>query len=61
MPYPYAEAQARYVAGLLYRARGEPGDTGAARQAFTQPLVGLQRLGERFYAERVAGELAALD
>lgn len=60
MPYPYAEAQARYVAGLLHRTRGEPGDAEAARQAFTQALVGFQRLGERFYAEWVAGELATL-
>lgn len=60
MPYPYAEAQARYVAGLLHRARGEPGDAGAARQAFTDALALLTRLGERFYAERVERELAEL-
>jgi sugar phosphate isomerase/epimerase len=60
MPYPYAEAQARYVAGLLHRARGEPGDAGAARQAFTDALALLTRLGERFYAERVERDLAQL-
>ena len=59
-PYSYAEAQARYVAGLLHRARGEPGDAGAARQAFTDALALLTRLGERFYAERVERELAEL-
>lgn len=60
MPYPYAQAQARYVAGLLLRARGEPEDDEEARRQFTQALAILQRLGERFYAERVAGELTAL-
>ena len=60
IPYPYAEAQARYVAGLLHRTRGETGDAAEARQQFTLALALLQRLGERFYADRIASELAAL-
>ena len=59
-PYPYAEAQARYVAGLLYRARGETGDSEEARQAFSAAQALFARLGERFYAERVGRELAEL-
>ena len=57
MPYPYAEAQARYVAGLLHQTRGEDVK---ARQAFSAALAIFQRLGERFYAGRIERELAAL-
>lgn len=59
-PSPYAEAQARYVSGLLYRTRGAPADGEEARREFTQARVILHRLGERFYAERIESELAAL-
>ena len=54
--YPYAEAKALYVSGLLYRERGEPT---CARPYFEQALAILGRLGERLNAERIERELTA--
>lgn len=53
--YPYAEAKALYTYGLLHRARSEPVE---ARAYFEQALAILNRLGERFYAERIERDLA---
>jgi Tfp pilus assembly protein PilF len=55
MPYPYAEAKALYGYGQLHRERGEPE---SARQCFEHALAILNRLGERFYAERIERDLA---
>ncbi len=55
MPYPYAEAKALYVYGLLHQARGEPAP---ARERLEAALVILNRLGERLYAEHVERVLA---
>lgn len=55
MPYPYAEAKALYTYGLLYRQRGE---LNHACAHFEQALAILNRLGERFYAERIERDLA---
>jgi tetratricopeptide (TPR) repeat protein len=57
MPYPYAEAKALSVYGQLHRERGEPE---TARKRFAQALAIFNRLGERFYAERIERDLAAL-
>lgn len=57
MAHPYAEAKALYVYGLLHIARGEPED---ARAQLEAALSILARLGERPYAARVEGALAAL-
>lgn len=54
-PYPYAEAKALYTCGLLHCERGEPDQ---ARARFEQALAILNRLGERFYAERIEHDLA---
>jgi tetratricopeptide (TPR) repeat protein/transcriptional regulator with XRE-family HTH domain len=47
MPYPYPEAKALYVYGLLEIRRGHPT---AARQRFEDALAICARLGERLYA-----------
>jgi tetratricopeptide (TPR) repeat protein len=57
MPYPYAEAKALYIYGQLHRERGE---STSARHCFDAALEILNRLGERFYAERIERELATL-
>lgn len=57
MPYPYAEAKALYVYGLLHHTRGS---SESARPCFEQALIILARLGERLYAERIERNLAAL-
>jgi transcriptional regulator with XRE-family HTH domain/tetratricopeptide (TPR) repeat protein len=46
MPYPYAEAKARYVYGQLWLAISEPV---RARKQFEQALAICDRLGERLY------------
>jgi tetratricopeptide (TPR) repeat protein len=46
MPYPYAEAKARYAYGQLWLAMGEPEH---AREQFEQALAICDRLGERMY------------
>jgi predicted ATPase len=58
MPYPYAEAKALYVSGLLHQAKGEHV---LARERLEAALVILNRLGERLYAEHSERALAALD
>jgi class 3 adenylate cyclase len=58
MPYPYAEAKARYVYGQLYAAKGEPAP---AREQYQAALAILDQLGERLYAEHVERALAELD
>jgi len=55
MPYPYAEAKALYVYGLLHQAKGEPTQ---ARERLEAALAILNRLGERLYAEQVEQALA---
>jgi tetratricopeptide (TPR) repeat protein len=50
MPYPYAEAKARYVLGLLCRAGG---DVDSASTQWEQASIVLRQLGERLYATRV--------
>jgi hypothetical protein len=55
MPYPWAEAKALYVSGLLHRAKGEQE---AAREQLEAALAILNRLGERLYAEQVERALA---
>ena len=57
MPYPYAEAKALYVYGLLHQAKGEPE---LARERLEAALAILHRLGERLYAEQVERTLAHL-
>ncbi len=56
MPYPYAEAKALYVYGLLHVARGEPEQ---ARARLDAALAILARLGERAYAARAEQVRAA--
>jgi predicted ATPase/DNA-binding XRE family transcriptional regulator len=50
MPYPYAEAKARYVYGQLWLAISEPV---RARQQFEQALALCQQLGERLYGAAI--------
>jgi tetratricopeptide (TPR) repeat protein/transcriptional regulator with XRE-family HTH domain len=57
MPYPYAEAKALYVYGLLHQAKGEPEQ---AHEKYRAALAILHRLGERLYAERIERALAQL-
>jgi len=57
MPYPYAEAKALYVYGLLHTQKGEPEQ---AHKGLEASLAILKRLGERMYAEHVEQALAAL-
>jgi hypothetical protein len=57
MPYPYAEAKALYVYGLIRAARGEPD---RARARYDAAMAILARLGERLYAEHVERAQAAL-
>jgi tetratricopeptide (TPR) repeat protein/transcriptional regulator with XRE-family HTH domain len=58
MPYPYAEAKALYVYGLLYQARG---DQETARERLEDALSICARLGERLYAEQIEEALAVLE
>lgn len=58
MPYPYAEAKALYVSGLLLQQRDRQGAAERARARYEQALGILNRLGERLYAERVALAIA---
>ena len=55
MPYPYAEAKARYVYGQLWLAISEPV---RARKQFEQALAICDRLGERLYGEAIAQALS---
>lgn len=57
MPYPYAEAKALYIYGLLHQAKGEPEQ---ARERLEAALASLNYLGERLYAEQVERALAQL-
>lgn len=50
MPYPWAEAKALYVYGLLYQAKGE---TRQASEQLIAALSILNRLGEHLYAPLV--------
>jgi transcriptional regulator with XRE-family HTH domain/tetratricopeptide (TPR) repeat protein len=56
MPYPYAEAKARYVSGQMWAARGEPA---RAKAQFEEALAICQRLGERLYGEAIERSLSA--
>ena len=56
MPYPYAEAKARYALGLLCRARG---DVDSASSQWENASEILRHLGERLYASRVEGAQAS--
>src|SRR5262249_1702452 len=58
MPYPYAEAKALYVYGLLHQARGEQEQ---ARKRWQAALEILGLLGERLYAEPLERTLAAVN
>jgi tetratricopeptide (TPR) repeat protein len=58
MPYPYAEAKALYVYGLLHKAKDE---LEQARGRLQAALAILNRLGERLYATQVEQALAALN
>jgi len=57
MPYPYAEAKALYVYGLLHVSKSESQLACARLEA---ALVILKKLGERMYAGHVEQTLAAL-
>jgi tetratricopeptide (TPR) repeat protein len=57
MPYPYAEAKALYVSGLLHAAREQPQP---ARERFEAALAILNQLGERLYAEHIERTLAEM-
>ena len=56
-PYPYAEAKALYVYGLLDATMDRPAQ---AREHHTQAMAILDQLGERMYAPHVAQALEAL-
>ena len=58
MPYPYAEAKALYVYGLLHVAKSESQLACARLEA---ALAILKKLGERMYAGHVEHTLAALE
>jgi len=53
MPYPYAEAKALYVSGLLHLARNEPV---RGRERFEAARAICERLGERLYASCIQQE-----
>jgi tetratricopeptide (TPR) repeat protein/transcriptional regulator with XRE-family HTH domain len=55
MPYPYAEAKALYVYGLLHQAKGE---LQLAHERLEAAREILHHLGERLYAEQVEQALA---
>jgi tetratricopeptide (TPR) repeat protein len=55
MSFPYGEAKALYVYGLLHQAKGEPEQ---AHERLEAALLILSRLGERLYAEQVERALA---
>jgi tetratricopeptide (TPR) repeat protein/transcriptional regulator with XRE-family HTH domain len=57
MPYPYAEAKALFVYGMLYR---ESGELERARERFAEALSICTRLGERLYAARAERALEHL-
>ncbi len=57
MPYPYAEAKALYVYGLLEIARR---DAERAREQLAAALSILNRLGEGLYRPHVERALAGL-
>ncbi len=50
MPFPYGEAKALYIHGLLHQAKGEPE---RAHERLEAALAILNRLGELLYAEQV--------
>lgn len=54
MPYPWAEAKALYIFGLLYQAKGEKA---LARERLEEALAILHRLGERLYTAQVQAAL----
>lgn len=58
MHYPYAEAKAQYVYGLLYRCQGKSEQAHKRQQA---ALALLRQLGERLYATYVERALADLE
>ncbi|HEX6796634.1 MAG TPA: AAA family ATPase [Ktedonobacterales bacterium] len=57
MPYPHAEAKARYTAGLIER---DAGLQDAARDHFSAARDLLDRLGERMYRPLVEAALASM-
>jgi tetratricopeptide (TPR) repeat protein len=57
LPYPHAEAKALYLYGLLLHEQNQPRQ---ARERFTAALALCNHLGERPYAERIAGALEEL-
>ncbi len=58
MPYPYAEARALYVYGLMHQQKGEPEQ---ARERLVAALTILNRLGEQLYAKHVERALAEME
>jgi tetratricopeptide (TPR) repeat protein len=58
MPYPYAEAKSRHVAGQLHLARSEPEQ---ARAQFDAALAICAQLGERLYAAHIERAICAID
>jgi tetratricopeptide (TPR) repeat protein len=58
MPYPWAEAKALYIVGLLHRAKGE---LEQARKRLEGALAICAQLGERLYAARIEEALTALE
>jgi tetratricopeptide (TPR) repeat protein len=57
IPFPYGEAKALYVHGLLHQAKGEPK---LAHERLEAALLILNRLGERLYAEQVERALTTV-
>ncbi len=58
MPYPYAEARALYVYGLMHQQKGEPEQ---ARERLAAALTILNRLGEQLYAKHVERALVEVE
>jgi transcriptional regulator with XRE-family HTH domain/tetratricopeptide (TPR) repeat protein len=58
MPYPYAEAKARYVYGQFHMARSEPD---LAREQYIAAVAICERLGEGLYRPHIERNLSDLD
>jgi hypothetical protein len=57
MPYPYAEAKARYVYDQFHAARSEPD---LAREQYIAALTRCDRLGEGLYRPHIEQALARI-